>query len=269
MRLDKYLVEASLGTRKVTREFIKNKKVRVNGELVIDPSTIIDEKNDKIYFDEKLISNLEKVYYMFNKPSGCVTARIDNEKSTIMEYFKDIDNRSIFPVGRLDLDTEGLLFLTNDGDFNNSLMHPKYHVKKKYFFWAVGEIKKENIELLEKGVEISKNGKLTKPSNIEIIKQGEYKTYKDEISTFTIEKRKMRINNHNVVAGHLTISEGQKHQVKKMLKAVGLIVIYLKRVSIADIELDANLKNGDYRELSKEEVDKLMNLQINDTKKST
>jgi len=257
MRLDKYLAEASIGTKKVVREYVKNKRVHVNNELITEASTLINELEDEVLFDNERVINSGKVYYMFNKPAGCVTARSDMHKKTVMDYFQDINNNGLFPVGRLDMDTEGLLFFTNDGDFDHMLMHPKHHVDKTYFFCAIGGLSDEDIIKIETGISISKEDTLTKPAKLKIDKRGTYQDFKDEINNFIIDKNKIQVNNQEFFSGYLTISEGQKHQVKRMLRAVGCYVVYLKRIKIGEICLDENLKSGEYRALTKKELEGL------------
>jgi len=164
----------------------------------------------------------------------------------------------VFHVGRLDKDTEGLLLLTNDGEFEHELMHPQKHVEKTYFFWALGALEKENMEQLEQGIYIGKSEILTKPARIEVKKCRMYKDYKYEMNIENLYDIDSDHYNPPVVCGYLTISEGRKHQVKHMLKAVGCYVVYLKRVSIGGLMLDESLEKGQYRSLTKVEIQKLL-----------
>lgn len=136
MRLDKFLAECGAGSRKDCRLYIKDGLVTVNNETIIEPSLEIDELMDKIVCNNESIVYRKKVYYMFNKPKGCVTARKDDEFKTVFDYFKAEDMRGINHVGRLDKDTEGMLLLTNDGDFNHALMNPEKHISKKILFYS-------------------------------------------------------------------------------------------------------------------------------------
>lgn len=255
MRLDKFLAQSSVGKRKEVRIYIKEGKVKVNGEVTLIPAIEINEKTDIIEYLDEVVTYTDKVYYMFNKPAGCITARSDANSKTVFDYF-DNDMNGVFHVGRLDKDTEGLLLLTNDGEFEHKLMHPKKHVEKTYFFWALGSLNDEDIKSLEEGVYINKGEILTKPAKIKVINSGLYKDFKDELDNLcNVDEGKY---NQPVVSCYLTISEGRKHQVKRMLKAVGCYVMYLKRVAISDVVLDETLEKGKYRHLTEEEIEKLL-----------
>ncbi|AIY81643.1 pseudouridine synthase family protein [Clostridium botulinum 202F] len=257
MRLDKFLAESAIGRRKIVRTYIKDGMVKVNGEIITEPSIDISEKLDDVEYLGKKVIHTGKVYYMFSKPSGCITATRDNMHKTVFDYFHE-DMNGVFHVGRLDKDTEGLLLLTNDGEFEHKVMHPEKHVEKTYFFWALGSLDDEDKKQLQEGVFIGSNESLTKPAKIEVHKSGLYKEFKEQIPIKNLENK----DNQSVVSGYLTISEGQKHQVKRMLKVVGCYVIYLKRISIGGLKLDESLKMGDYRELTKKEIERIF--EIND-----
>lgn len=258
MRLDKFLVESSIGTRQKVREYIKNRYVKVNGEIVTEPSIEINEAADFIEYNNVEIQLGEKKYYMFHKPGGCVTARSDAQSRTVMEYFYEENMEGIFHVGRLDKDTEGLLLFTNDGDFNRALMNPEKDVDKKYFFWALGSLCEEDKKNLEEGLYISKDEPITKPAKVKVVYEGTFKEFQSELEVVKFYNFKGNHPNQPVVAGYLTISEGRKHQVKRMLKAVGCYVIYLKRVAIGDLQLDKGLKMGEYRTLKEAEINLLL-----------
>jgi 16S rRNA pseudouridine516 synthase len=262
MRLDKYLSESSIGRRKEVRLFIKDGKVMVNGIVEKVPATEINENKDIIEYMGKKIEHAGKVYYMFHKPSGCITARKDIAEKTVIDYFQELNNDGLFPVGRLDKDTEGLLFVTNDGEFNHELMYPDKHVDKTYFFWAFGELTKDKIDKLEKGVYLEGKEVLTKKSKVEVIRQGLFRDLMQEIEGTQYEKVKKNRDILPVVSGYLTISEGRKHQVKRMLKAVGCYVIYLKRIAIGEVILDADLEKGNYRTLTSKELKSLLNQKL-------
>lgn len=254
MRLDKFLAEASIGTRKKVRNYVKDGKVTVNNQEIVDPAADIIENVDVIRFLDKEVVHTGKVYYMFNKPGGCITARTDINCKTVLDYF-DVDSiNGLFPVGRLDKDTEGLLLLTNDGEFNHRLMYPDNHVEKTYFFWAFGTLDYEAKERLKTGIIIGEEEALAKAIKIEVEEEGIYQELQDKMN---INNRKdIRKNPYlqPVVSGYITISEGRKHQVKRMLKAVGCYIVYLKRVSIGGLLLDETLKKGQYRELTEKET---------------
>lgn len=257
MRLDKYLAEASLGKRKVVRDYVKEGKVTVNELVITEPATEIDEKKDTIKYLDHVIVHTGKRYYMFNKPGGCVTATKDADNITVFDFIDANIAEGLFPVGRLDKDTEGLLLLTNDGEFSHRLMNPKQHVEKTYFFWAFGSLDYEAGELLLNGISIGTNEAVAKAIRIEVEEAGEYQILKNKMDPDKVKDIQINPKEQQVVSGYLTITEGRRHQVKRMLKAVGCYVVYLKRVSIGGLILDALLPEGQYRELTKEEIEKL------------
>lgn len=258
MRLDKFLAQGSVGRRKDVRIYIKDGKVKVNEDIILEPSTEINEIEDIIKYNDRVINYVEKVYYMFNKPAGCVTATKDKDFKTVFDYFTNVKTEGLFHVGRLDKDTEGLLLLTNDGEFEHHLMHPDNHMEKTYFLWAFGSLNDEDIKKLEAGLYIGKNEPITKPAKFKLSKSGGYKEFKNEIPVELLPNIDSNKYNQPVVSGCLTISEGRKHQVKRMLKAVGCYVVYLERVAIGEVILDNSLKRGIYRELNDSEFKNLM-----------
>lgn len=257
MRLDKFLAEASVATRTNVREYIKEGNVTVNSVVVLVPETDIDEDKDIIKYLDQHITHRTKQYYMFNKPSGCITARQDANSKTVLDYFTTVNTKALFPVGRLDKDTEGLLFLTNDGTFSHRLTHPDKHVPKRYFFWALGSIRSEDKEKLEEGFSIDPKGPLTRPAKLEIIFDGNYVELKKVLEE-SLPNPPRLLSRQPLTSGYLTISEGRKHQVKRMLRAVGCGVIYLKRISVGSVTLDMNLEKGQFRELTQEEINVLL-----------
>ncbi|WP_310604379.1 pseudouridine synthase [Anaerosporobacter sp.] len=259
MRLDKYLAESYVGTRKQVRTLIIDGKVTVNGEVIIDPAIEIENGIDEIRYKDEIIKHPGKRYIMFHKPAGCITAKTDEKHKTVMDYFTEEDRKGLFPVGRLDKDTEGLLLLTNDGEFDNQLMHPNHHVSKKYFFWVLGIITEEKKELLENGVAIEGEGKTTSPAKLEIIQSGKYDDLETQIPSYGYDTSNIKNDKYvqMVTAGYITITEGKKHQVKRMLKAVGCYVIYLKRMQIGQLVLDEKLRLGEYRELAESEFENI------------
>ena len=179
MRIDKYLVQSAIGTRKKVRNVLATGRITVNGKLVRDATTEINTAKDEVLCDGQPIHHTGRVYYMFHKPKGCITARSDAFGSkTVLDYFQDMDTESIFMVGRLDKDTEGLLLLTNDGELDHQLMSPQHHVMKQYFFWATGELSAEDIARLEWGIVIEKGGQPTRPARLQLddaLPPGSYK----------------------------------------------------------------------------------------------
>ncbi len=200
-----------------------------------------------------------KKYYMFNKPKGCITARTDERHKTVMDYFPESLREIIFPVGRLDKDTEGLLLLTNDGILCYDLMMPERKVSKTYFFWAKGEISEEKKREIESGAAIYPGkDELTAPAKLEILEEktlSEIKEYLSEDEQKTANRRPQL----PAFSGLLTITEGKKHQVKRMLKYAGCRVVYLKRLRIGALNLDKSLPLGSYRELTEKELSALKN----------
>jgi 16S rRNA pseudouridine516 synthase len=257
MRLDKYLAEASIGTRKIVRSYVKEGKVTVNNQVILEPATEIDELGDVIQYQGVTVVHTGNVYYMFHKPSGCITARQDLNSKTVLDYFDIEQNKGLFPVGRLDKDTEGLLLLTSDGEFCHRLMHPDKHVEKTYFFWALGSLDGNEKDSLLNGVCIGDDEELAKAMKLEVKEVGSYQDLKDRMKLISPKRIKMNPNQQQVVSGLITIDEGRKHQVKRMLKAVGCYVIYLKRVSIGNLVLDETLLQGQYRELTEDEIKEL------------
>ena len=199
------------------------------------------------------------LYYMFNKPQGCVTARSDAVHRTVMDYFPRELAERLHPVGRLDKDTCGLLILTDDGDLDFRIMQPDRHVSKTYFFYAIGTMNDEKKQLLEKGVPMV--GFTTGAAVLTL--QKEYRICELE-KYMPAERRERYMRNPDgpAFSASLTIHEGKKHEVKRMLEAVGCRIFYLRRESIGSLQLDSSLAEGEYRELSDNEVDMLGNVDI-------
>jgi 16S rRNA pseudouridine516 synthase len=188
---------------------------------------------------------------MFNKPQNCVTARSDAVHKTVMDYFPAELSKQLHPVGRLDKDTCGLLIITNDGDLDFKIMQPDKHISKTYFFYAIGSIDAEKIKRLENGIDMANF--TTKSAVFKLLK-----TYRicDLEEFIPVDKREKYLKNPDGAAfsGTLTICEGKKHEVKRMLKAVGCRIFYLRRDSIGSLKLDVSLKGGEYRLLTESEV---------------
>lgn len=197
-------------------------------------------------------------YYMFNKPRGCITACFDERKKTVMDYIPEEEREGLFPVGRLDKDTEGFLILTDDGGFCFHVNNPEHRVEKTYVFWARGVLDAEKIALLEGGVSISqKKERLTAPAVVE--KLGEA-TLRDIAHLLDEDMNKLRHTRRGdipITKCRITITEGKKHQVKRMAKAVGMEIVYLERVAISGVALDETLPRGSFRPLRQEELEKI------------
>ena len=240
MRLDKYLANSGVGTRKEVKEFLKKRKIKINDKLVIDGSINVKEYEDVIKFEDNIVEYKPFVYIMLNKPSGVISATEDKRHKTVIDILENnYKTYNIFPIGRLDIDTEGLLLLTNDGQLSHNLLSPNKHVDKKYYVELKTEITAEMIEKLENGIKLEENF-ITKNAKVEVMK--------DEKN---IEKDLKKV--------FITITEGKFHQVKRMFKAVNNEVLYLKRVQMGNLKLDKKLSLGEYRELTENE---LRNLKI-------
>jgi 16S rRNA pseudouridine516 synthase len=230
MRLDKFLTELNIATRSQAKQYVRQGLVSVNGVVAKSADQKIDENKDIISFRGSVLSYQKYVYYMLNKPAGVVSATQDNVSKTVMDLLQSADKREdLFPVGRLDKDTEGLLLLTNDGELAHRLLSPKKHVDKTYLVSIECALSEEEIRRLEEGVDIGEE-QLTMPAKVTVV-----------------EERKIL----------LTIHEGKFHQVKRMLMAVGNHVTALKRVSFGALTLDKSLLPGQYRALTAEEVNSL------------
>ena len=232
MRLDKFLTELGVGTRSEVKKILKTGQVTVNGTPVKKPEEKIDETKDIVAYQGKVLTYEQFEYYMFHKPAGCVTAASDAQHKTVMDYMKDLTRKDLNPVGRLDIDTEGLLLITNDGMLSHELLSPAKHVPKTYFAKVEGIVTEKDVKLFAEGIDIGEK-KPTKPAELKIL-------VSDTVSEI-----------------ELTISEGKFHQVKRMFEAVDKKVVYLKRISMGSLVLDENLKPGEYRTLTEVEIEAL------------
>ena len=252
MRLDKFLANSGIGTRKEVKEILKNKKVSVNDVFVKDGKIHVDEEKDIVKYENKIINYKPFVYIMMNKPAGVISATEDSYHKTVIDLLNDeYRTYGIFPVGRLDIDTEGLLLLTNDGILSHNLLSPKKHVDKKYYVKIAKKLNENDIKTLENGIKLEENF-ITKNAKVEIICNNSEKGSED----FDFGENE---NNKNENLVYITISEGKFHQVKRMFKAVGNEVLYLKRVKMGNLLLDENLELGEYRELTQKELNGLRN----------
>ena len=235
MRLEKYIATSGIASRRSVKKRIQAGAVTVNGEPVLVPGHPINVETDSVEFEGKQVEPLaEHIYLMLNKPAGCLTTRSDERgRPTVMELVADLRD-TIYPVGRLDLETEGLLLFTNDGDFAYRLLHPSHEVEKTYLVWVKGVPRDDAIQRLRQGVTISSGA--TAPAKIKRVKVS-----KDSASA----------------KFEVVIHEGKKRQVRLMFKAVRHPVIRLKRVRIGNLRL-GNLPSGQYRFLSPEEISELM-----------
>ncbi|MGI6153945.1 MAG: pseudouridine synthase [Christensenellaceae bacterium] len=232
MRLQKFMADAGIASRRKCEELILRGGVEVNGKTVREMGFLVNPAKDIVkYQGKRIVARNNKVYIMLNKPAGVVcTCRDDRGRQTVMQFIKDIPER-LFPVGRLDFTSEGLLIMTNDGELANVLTHPKHNVPKKYLAVIDSEVLEEDLRMLEGGVSI--DGRKTAPAICKLLSASS-----DRSEVLVI------------------IFEGRNRQIRKMFDAIDKNVRYLKRVAIGDIGL-GNLKKGKYRELTKSEVEYL------------
>ena len=245
MRLDKYLCETGFGTRSQVKDLLKKGQVMVNGEVVKKPELKINETTDQILCQGKKASYQKNIYLMLHKPAGVVSATEDNREKTVLDLVRPEDRKNgLFPVGRLDKDTEGLLLLTDDGELAHRLLSPKKHVDKTYYAKVSGKVTEEDARALAEGVDIGEKD-LTRPARLEILSTWESGTESAEAGkNWESEIR-------------LTIHEGKFHQVKRMMEALGKKVTYLKRLSMGPLALPSDLPTGKYRPLTEKELELL------------
>lgn len=186
---------------------------------------------------------------MFNKPFGCVTARRDDRFPVVMDYFHSLENEHLSPVGRLDRETEGLLMITDDGIWNQEMTNPAFHVSKTYEFTALGTLDKEKLRKLSEGVLLIGSDRPTTSASVTVTGTSILSKVVPHLHPDMQEKLKYNLPDHPVVFGTITISEGRKRQIRRMLKVVGCCVIQLKRISMGDLILDPKLKPGEYKEI--------------------
>lgn len=228
-RLQKYMASCGVASRRKCEEIILSGRVTVNNQLVTELGSKIDTQIDKVYLDGILIKKEEfKRYIILNKPVGIITSVKDEKNRKTVLDIVDVNER-IYPVGRLDYDSSGLLILTNDGDFYNKIIHPRVEINKVYFAKVSGSFTKEDICKFEKGIDIG--GYITAKSRIRVIQKSSKES--------TVE---------------IMIHEGKNRQIRRMCAALNHDVISLKRISIGELKL-GNLKSGEYRELNKSEID--------------
>lgn len=230
MRMDKYLTETRGLTRSEAKQYLKKGRVTVDGTMEKKPERKIDPENAIVMVDGVLCRYVQYCYFMLNKPQGVVCATEDAREKTVLDLIHE-PVKDLFPVGRLDKDTEGLLLITNDGALAHELLSPKKHVEKCYYAALDGAVGKKEQEQFERGLDIG-DKKLTLPAKLRPLDDGNNGVY-------------------------ITVCEGRFHQVKRMAKAVGREVLFLKRMSMGNLMLDPELEPGSYRPLTEEEVAKL------------
>ena len=233
MRLDKYLCETGFGTRSQVKDLLKKGQVMVNGEVVKKHELKINETTDQILCQGKKASYQKNIYLMLHKPAGVVSATEDNREKTVLDLVRPEDRKNgLFPVGRLDKDTEGLLLLTDDGELAHRLLSPKKHVDKTYYAKIDGQVTEEHVKQFREGLDIG-DEKKTLPAVLTILLSG-------PVSEIEV-----------------TIHEGRFHQIKRMFEAVGCKVTYLKRLSMGSLVLDETLPPEEYRPLTEAELEGL------------
>ena len=230
-RLDKILANLGYGTRKELKKIVRNGIVEVNGVVAKDSGMQVDPEKDKIVVNGEEIYYRKFIYLMMNKPDGVISATYDNRDETVIDLL-EVEHQVFepFPVGRLDKDTVGLLLLTNDGELNHRLIAPKWKVDKVYFAKIDKKVTESDIKAFQKGITLD-DGYVCKEAKLEI------QSASEEGSEILV-----------------TIQEGKFHQVKRMFEAVGKKVVYLKRVEFGTLKLDEDLEEGEYRELTEEEI---------------
>lgn len=231
-RLQKILAKAGISSRRKAEELIRQGVVSIDGKVVTGMGIKLDPQNHQIAVHGKLLSSPEqKVYFLLNKPKGYVTTAFDPQKRPIVTSLLEDVQQRVFPVGRLDLNTEGALLLTNDGDLANRILHPRNEVNKTYIAEVKGNPPSKKISLLEKGIEI--DGKKTWPAKIRLLS-----------------------STKNASKYEITIHEGRKRQIRKMFSAIGFPVINLKRIAYGGLKL-GNLKTGQHRPLSQKDIQQI------------
>ena len=236
MRLDKFLVACAVGSRTEVKNFLKSGRVTVNGKKEKSAKLQINEGTDEIHFDGQKLDYEEFVYYMMNKPQGVISATEDPKHKTVLDLMDDYARaKEVFPVGRLDIDTHGLLLLTNDGKLAHALLSPKRHVDKTYLALVNGIMTGEDIETFAKGIPLKDF--TCQPAKLELV-------------SMDVEKNQSLVR--------VTIAEGKFHQVKRMVAYCGKEVVDLQRLTMGTLTLDENLKRGEWRRLTKEELEALL-----------
>lgn len=230
-RLDKVLANMGLGTRKEVKQFVKQGIIAVDGTVADDPGMHVIPEEQEITANGEPLNYKRWIYVMMNKPPGVISATEDSRHETVVDLLPIEWSNKVHPVGRLDIDTEGLLLLTNDGHLSHNLLTPKKKVDKEYFARIEGRVTQEHVEAFAQGVEL--DDFTTLPARLEILMSG------------------------NISEINVTIMEGKFHQVKRMFAAFELEVIYLKRLRMGTLHLDEDLALGEYRELTDEELDLL------------
>lgn len=233
MRIDKLLAHTGYGTRKEVKKIISNGWVSVNGQIIKNVGFNVDEKQDQIFVDDQQVLYQKYHYLLMNKPQNVISATEDDYQLTVIDLLDDFyKTQGLFPVGRLDIDTTGLLLLTNNGHLSHQLLSPKKHVSKTYYALIAGHVKDQHIDLFAKGLKLEDF--TTLPAELEIFR------YDEQTNQSEIE---------------VTIQEGKFHQVKRMFHKIGCEVLELQRITMGPLSLPEDLLEGDYRPLTNQEMD--------------
>lgn len=232
MRLDKFLVDCGLGSRSEVKDLLKGRQIRVNGQVAKSAKGQIDPEYDRVFYGNQLLTYERFVYYLLNKPAGVISATEDSLHETVLDLLDDrARQKAVFPVGRLDIDTTGLLLLTNNGQLAHAMLSPKKHVAKYYRAQVAGLMTEDDVVAFAAGIKLKDF--TCQPAKLELLSQDEHQ----QTSLVGIE-----------------IMEGKFHQVKRMVAACGKEVVNLERLSMGPLQLDANLARGDFRRLTAEEL---------------
>lgn len=237
LRIDKYLADMGIGTRTEIKSYIRKGMIAINGKIVKSPSEKTDTVDDNVMFNGSEVPYLQYEYFILNKPAGVISASEDTRQRTVIDLIEDRRRDDLFPVGRLDKDTEGLLLITNDGMLAHNLLSPKKHVDKTYYVETEGCLNEEHITMFAKGLKVDEEFTAI-PAELEILS-----------------------SDVNITKSLLTIKEGKFHQVKRMMAAVNNEVVYLKRLSMGPLTLPEDLNVGEYRRLTIEEINMLKDLE--------
>ncbi len=240
IRLDKFLADMGKGSRSQIREAARKGRIHVNGQMEKSPERKIEPKVDEVFFDGENVLFEQFRYFLMNKPKGVVSATKDKKYKTVVDLLEEENQKDLFPVGRLDLDTEGLLLLTNDGELAHQLLSPKKHVDKTYFARVSGTLPDNAKEQMADGMTLTDGTKVL-PAKLQILTKG--------------------FGQETGIPVLLTIQEGKFHQVKRMFEAMGCKVEYLKRMSMGPLTLEDSLLPGQYRRLTEKEIERLTNIQ--------
>ena len=232
VRLDKYLADMGVGTRSEVKNAIRLGRATIDGRVAKKPEEKIDIDTCKVTYDGVPILYRKWEYYMLNKPAGVVSATKDDQERTVLDLLDRQKRKDLFPAGRLDKDTEGLLLITNDGSLAHRLLSPGKHVDKVYYARIAGKVDAADAKAFASGIHIGDDAP-SLPAKLEVLTA-------DEISEVRV-----------------TLQEGRYHQVKRMFQAIGKQVVYLKRIAMGSLSLDESLAPGEYRELTKEELERL------------